>query len=441
MNDRLPPHSPEAEQGVLGSIMLDARYAMPFVESKLQHSDAFYDLRHQTIYESLQLLSCTSAVDVVLLIQNLKDRQLLEQVGGAAYVANLPETVPSAYNVEYYLEIVLEKLMLRRMIQTCTNAVCRAYEHKGNAIDLIEQFERDALAVRISKQSAIRPMKAIMGDAIADIEAAHKNGGKIMGLSTGLTDLDVLTDGLHQGEYIVIAAYPSCGKTAMAMNIVEHLALTGAVPCGVFSEEMTDRALGMRLLCSCARVNLHSIRQGFLAERDFPKLTFAASKLSKSTIYIDDSSGQSIGQVRAKARRMVQEHGIKLFVVDYLQLLSNPSIRSQDNREQEVSSISKGLKAMGKELRVPVIVLSQLNEEGKTRESRAIEQDADSIWLLEKDEDEEGPEDPSVVAVNLNIRKQRNGPAPATVHLRFLKSYTRFESASKVSDEDVPMDR
>jgi replicative DNA helicase len=278
----------------------------------------------------------------------------------------------------------------------------------------------------------------------------------LTGIGTGFADLDKMTSGLHPGEMVVIAARPSMGKTSLAMNIAEHVALEQKLPVGVFSLEMTANSLVLRMLCSRSRVNLRSVREGFLAERDFPKITGAAGEMARAPLFIDDSSGLSILQLRAKARRMAQQYGVKLFVIDYLQLLHSTARRAE-NRQQEIADISNGIKALAKELNVPVIVLSQLNRElereknrkprlSDLRESGAIEQDADLVGLLYKpssgDEEEGGGaaaagEDQEAQPVNLLIAKQRNGPT-GDVNLTFLKSYTRFESAAKVSDDDVP---
>jgi replicative DNA helicase len=262
-----------------------------------------------------------------------------------------------------------------------------------------------------------------------------------------------MTDGFHAGEMIVIAARPSMGKTSLAMNIAEHVATQLRLPVGVFSLEMTSESLVMRMMASLARVNSRSIRDGFLSERDFARLTTSAGQLAKAPLFIDDSSGLSILQLRAKARRMAQHHGIKLFIIDYLQLLHSTARRAE-NRQQEIADISNGVKALAKELKVPVIVLSQLNRElekdknrkprlSDLRESGAIEQDADLVALLYKpssgDDDEAPGPEADGIPVNLLIAKQRNGPT-GDVNLTFLKSYTRFESAAKISGEDIPAD-
>jgi replicative DNA helicase len=316
----------------------------------------------------------------------------------------------------------------------------------------MDEVERDILRISESRvQSQTTTIKELVKKAINTIEDFHQRQGVLTGVGTGFTDLDKMTSGLHGGEMVVIAARPSMGKTSLAMNIAEHVAIEQRLPVGVFSLEMTSESLVLRMLCSRSRVNLRSVREGFLAERDFPKLTGAAGKLANAPLFIDDSSALSILQLRAKARRMSQQYGIKLFVIDYLQLLHSTARRAE-NRQQEIADISSGIKSLAKELSVPVIVLSQLNRElereknrkprlSDLRESGAIEQDADVVGLLytpsSDDEDGGGPAEQDAVPVNLLIAKQRNGPT-GDVNLTFLKSYTRFESAAKVSDEDVP---
>jgi replicative DNA helicase len=454
--DRLPPHSPEAEQGVLGCILISPNECMgECIEALKVGAEVFYDLRHQTVFSTLaEMYDGRVAIDVITLQQNLKDKQLLEQVGGIAYLSTLPDVVPSAANLSYYLEIVKEKYLLRKMIHTCTDVVSRVYDFEGEIDSLMDEVERDILRIseaRVEGQSS--NIKELVKRAINQIEDFHQRQGMLTGVGTGFTDLDKMTSGFHPGEMIVIAARPSMGKTSLAMNIAEHVALEQKLPVGVFSLEMTSESLVLRMLCSRSRVNLRNIRDGFLAERDFPKLTGAAGKLANAPLFIDDSSGLSILQLRAKARRMAQQYGIKLFVIDYLQLLHSTARRAE-NRQQEIADISNGVKSLAKELNVPVIVLSQLNRElekdknrkprmSDLRESGSIEQDADLVGLLYKPssgDDEDGAptgEEQDAVPVNLLIAKQRNGPT-GDVHLTFLKSYTRFENAAKISDDDVP---
>jgi replicative DNA helicase len=455
--DRLPPHAPEAEQGVLGCVLLSPNECMGECIEKLKDDGqrVFYDLRHQTIYENLSAMyDAREAIDVITLQQRLKDKQLLEQIGGIAYLSQLQDSVPSAANLSYYLEIVQEKFLLRRMIATCTEVVGRVYDYEGDVETLLDEVEQDILRINESRaQSSTASVKELVGKAILTVENYFGRQGTLNGLGTGFPDLDRMTDGLHGSEMIVIAARPSMGKTSLAMNIVEHVVLEQNLSAGVFSLEMSAESLVLRMLCSIARVNLRSIREGFMSEADFPKLTSAAGRLAKAKLLIDDSAGLSILDLRARARRMHQQHGVKLFVVDYLQLLHSTSRRSQDNRQQEIADISSGIKALAKELKVPVLVLSQLNRElekdksrkprlSDLRESGAIEQDADVVGLLYKpsagdDDDGVQTEEADGLPVNLLIAKQRNGPT-GDINLTFLKSYTRFESAAKVSDEDVP---
>jgi replicative DNA helicase len=452
--DRLPPHSTEAEQGILGCVLLSPNECMgACIEKFKAGAEVFYDLRHQTIFEALvEMYTVKEAIDIITLQQRLKDNHLLEEVGGLTYLSSLADTVPSSANLEYYADIVQEKYLLRKMIHTCTEVVARAYEHEGEVDTLMDEVERDILRISESRvQGGTPAIKDLVKKAINTIEDFHQRQGMLTGIATGFHDLDKMTSGLHGGEMIVVAARPSMGKTSLAMNIAEHVVIEQKLPVGVFSLEMTAESLVLRMLCSRSRVNMRNVRDGFLAERDFPKLTGAAGKLAGAPLYIDDSSGLSILQLRAKGRRMHQQYGIKLFVVDYLQLLHSTARRAE-NRQQEIADISNGIKALAKELDVPIIVLSQLNRElerdknrkprlSDLRESGAIEQDADLVGLLYKpssEDDEGGPStDQDAVPVNLLIAKQRNGPT-GDVNLTFLKSITRFESAAKVSDEDVP---
>ena len=453
--DRLPPHSTEGEQGVLGCILLSPNDCMGDCIEKLKDNgkEAFYDLRHQTIYEALAgMFDTREAIDIITLQQRLKDKGLLDQIGGIPYLSQLQDSVPSAANLSYYLDIVREKFLLRKMISVCTEVVGRVYDYEGEVDMLLDEVERDVLRISESRvQGGVVTTKDLVINAVHTIENFFNRKGTLSGVATGFTDLDRMTDGLHPAEMIVIAARPSMGKTSLAMNIVEHVAIEEKLPTAVFSLEMSAESLMLRMMCSLARVNLRSIRDGFMSEADFPKLLNAAGKLSNSKLFIDDTAGLSILQLRARARRLSQQHGIKLFVIDYLQLLHSTGRRSQENRQQEISDISSGIKALAKELKVPVIVLSQLNRElekdksrkprmSDLRESGAIEQDADLVGLLYKpnaSDEEDAPEEGDGVPVNLLIAKQRNGPT-GDVNLTFLKPYTRFESAAKVADEDMP---
>ena len=392
-------------------------------------------------------------IDLITIQEKLKNQQLLDQIGGIPYLSELQDKVPSAANLSYYQDIVREKFLLRTMIRVCTKVVGDIYEFQGEVDALLDEVEKEVLRVNESRaQTNIQPVNTLVHEAIATIENYFGRNGQIGGLATGFTDLDKMTDGLHGGEMIIVAARPSMGKTSLAMNIAEHVAMELKLPVGVFSLEMSAASLILRMMCSLARVNLRQIREGFMSESDFPKLTNAAGRLSAAKLFIDDTAGLSILQLRARARRMAQQHGIKLFVIDYLQLLNSTARRAQENRQQEIADISSGIKALAKELNVPVIVLSQLNRElekdksrkprlSDLRESGSIEQDADLVGLLYKpdagDDEDGSPAESDGVPVNFLIAKQRNGPT-GDVHLTFLKPYTRFESAAKFSDADVP---
>lgn len=454
--DRLPPFSPEAEAGLLGAILIDPVQAMADCADRLAPDGSdFYDLRHQTIYRVLvAMYDNREPIDIITLYDRLQTQKVDEQVGGLAYISGLPEMAASAANTEYYADIVQEKALRRRLIRTCTEIVGRVFDYEGSIDELVDTVEADILRVSESRvRTKLRTSRELVSRAIQNIEQMQQNQGKLSGVSTGFVDLDRLLGGLQMADMIVIAARPSVGKTSLAMNIAEYVTVESQIPVGVFSLEMTSDALMTRMLCSRARVNIRNVRDGYLAERDYPKLTNSAGKLSVAPIWIDDTSGLSILQLRARARRMFQQYGCKLFVVDYLQMLHSTRRRS-DNRQQEVADISSGIKALAKELGVPIVVLSQLNREmdrekgrkprlSDLRESGAIEADADVVGLLyvkpEDDEDDTSPngEDPGVVPTGIIIAKQRNGPT-GEVTLTFVRRYTRFESAAKVSDQDVP---
>ncbi|HTI72291.1 MAG TPA: replicative DNA helicase [Candidatus Limnocylindria bacterium] len=451
--DRLPPHSIEAEKGVIGCLLLAPNEGLGFILERSRNAgDVFYDLRHKAIFETLVVMYDSKApIDLITLGQKLRDTNQLEGVGGLVYLSALMDAVPSAANLAYYLDIVREKYVMRKLLSTCTETIGRIYEHQGELDPLLDQAERDILQIGQEREgNAVRPMKDLVHSAIDVIQSFHERAGGLTGISSGFVDLDKMTSGLHAGEMVVIAARPSMGKTSLAMNIAEHVAIEQKLPVGVFSLEMTADSLVQRMLCSLARVNGKAVRDGFMSEGDFRKLTTAASKLSKAPLYVDDTSGLSILQLRARARRMWQQHGIKLFVIDYLQLLNSTSRKASDNRQQEVSEISGGIKGLAKELSLPIVVLCQLNREfekeknrkprlSDLRESGAIEQDADLVGLLykpqvEEDEEEAQPEGAGGgIPVNLLIAKQRNGPT-GDINLTFLKSYTRYETASRIQE-------
>jgi len=458
--DRLPPHDMQMEMGVLGCCLIAPNTCIGQCIETLKDDGkaAFYDLRHQTIYELLaEMFNARVPVDLMTVQQRLKDAQMLEQVGGMVYLSQLQDVVPSAANLSYYLKIVQEKYLLRRLVQTCTGVVGRIYDFEGDVDQLLDEVEKDIAQVNDSRaQSGTRNRADLVTSALTTIEKMFSRQGEISGIATGFADFDKMTDGLHGAEMIVIAARPSVGKTSLAMGIAEHVALELNLPVGVFSLEMSGESLILRMMCSLGRVNLRNIRDGFMSEADFPKLMAASGRINGAPLFIDDTAALSILQLRARARRMHAQHGIKLFVIDYLQLMNSGSRKAQENRQVEISEISGGVKALAKELNVPVIVLSQLNRElekdksrkprlSDLRESGSIEQDADLVGLLYKPDPGDEEEDSSRhsaaeadgIPVNWLIAKQRNGPT-GDVNLTFLKPYTRFESRSKFSDDDVP---
>jgi replicative DNA helicase len=442
---RTPPHSVEAEQGVLGSMLISPRETIAECVEKI-NEEYFYVPAHRTIYDVLvDLWNTRQGIDLITFTQVLRDRNLLDSVGGAAFVTNLFTFVPTAANVQYYLEIVRDKYILRQIISAATESVRRAYEEQEEVDSLLDEVEQKIFDVGEDRfKGQMLSMKDHAMQAIETIERLYERKGSITGISTGFVEFDRMTSGLHPSEMVVIAARPSMGKTALAMNIAEYVAINEKLAVGVFSLEMSSQQLVQRMLCSRARVNLQRVRDGFLGERDFPSLTAAASKLAEAKMFIDDSASLSILELRAKARRLKAQQDVSLIIVDYLQLLRSTTRRAQDNRQLEISEISAGLKALAKDLKIPVIVVAQLNRQpeqrtgGKPRlsdlrESGSIEQDADLVGLLVRpelyEEDEEARVEKAGEA-ELIIAKQRNGPV-GEIPLTFLKEYTRFETRAR----------
>lgn len=445
---RLPPQSIEAEQAVLGAILLDPRALDRAVE--IVGSDDFYRDAHRKIFRAMLALHQRSEpVDLLTLSQELAAEGVLEAVGGTSYLAQLAEQVPTAANLAYYARIVREKSVLRQIIQVSTELGARAYDARpGEVDDFLDQVEQRIM--EISEQRT-RPqfsnMSDLMLDAVGAVESLYQRGEMITGVPTGFTDLDRLTAGFQPSDLIIVAARPAMGKTAFALNVAVNAAQKRGVGVAIFSLEMSKLQLAMRMLCAEARVNSQLMRTGYLTKLDYPKIIAAAQKLSTLPIYIDDTPGLSLLELRAKARRLKRDQEAKLgmVIVDYLQLMRGHE--RSDSREQEISSISRGLKALAKELDVPVVALSQLNRQVESRsdrrpmmadlrESGAIEQDADVIlflfrpWVYDKDEDEHLAE--------VIIGKQRNGPTDKVL-LTYLPEYTCFENRTNM-EVAVPVD-
>jgi replicative DNA helicase len=441
------PFSEDGEKGVLCSLLLSPREVSDLCVLRLR-PDAFYIPAHQIIYNLvIEFSDKSKPIDFVSLKQGLKDRNQLEEIGGPEFLSSLYSFVPTAANAAYYIEIVREKYLLRRLILTCNKLASQCYDPQEEIEPLLDDAEKEIFAItgeHVTTEMA--STKELVMEAIEQIERLYENRGSVTGLPTGFVELDRMTSGLHPSEMIVIAARPSMGKTALAMNIAEHVAMDVGKAVAVFSLEMSSQQLVQRLLCSRAKVDLQKVRNGFLSERDFPNLTTAAARLAAAKMFIDDTPGLTITELRAKARRMKSQHDIRLIIVDYLQLLRSTTRRAQDNRQLEISEISGGIKALAKELNLPIIVIAQLNRQpdaraqqggrprlSDLRESGSIEQDADLVGLLVRAEYYETDEDAKqekAGEAELIIAKQRNGPT-GDVPLTFLKEFTRFENRAR----------
>ena len=441
------PFSEDGEKGVLSSLLISPREVADLCVLQLR-SDAFYIPAHQIIYSLiLEFHDKSKPIDFIPLKQALTDRNQIEEIGGPEYLSDLWSFVPTPANAGFYIDIVREKYVLRRLIAACTKLTTQCYEQEGEMAQLLDEAEKEIFAITGEHvKTEIVPTKTLVMEAIEQIEKLYENRGSVTGLSTGFVELDRMTSGLHAAEMIVIAARPAMGKTAFAMNIAEHVSMDIGKAVAVFSLEMSSQQLVQRILCSRAKVDLQRVRNGFLSERDFPNLTAAASQVAAAKMFIDDTPGLTITELRAKARRLKSQNDIQLIVIDYLQLLRSMSRRAQDNRQLEISEISAGIKALAKELALPIIVIAQLNRQpdarakeggrprlSDLRESGSIEQDADLVGLLVRPEyyetDDEAKQERAGEA-ELIIAKQRNGPT-GDVPLTFLKQYTRFESRAR----------
>ena len=450
--DRLPPHSEEAEQGVLGCIFLDPYEVIDECITKFgpSGSSVFYNLRNRTIYECiLDMHNKLEAIDLITVHSRLAKKGVIDSVGGVSYLASLPDTVPSAANLPFYVNIVIEKHVLRTMVRGLAQSAEEIHTHDGEVGELLSKIESRILSVTdISTNRDLAPQcRAVTIAAIAQFEAEFTSDGSLTGIPTGMPDLDRMTGGLRAGEMIVLAARPSMGKTSLGMQICESVAVDQKIPVGVFSLEMNAQSLIERMVCSRARVNRRSIPAKSITDRDFQTLSMAAKEISNAPLFIDDSAGLNIDEVRSRARRMHKKYGVKLFVIDYLQLMGGTNKDKGKNREREVADISSGVKNIARELGVPVIVMAQLNREierdknrkprmSDLRESGAIEQDADVIGFLYKagSEDDDSPDH---CPANLLIAKQRNG-GTGDIHMLFRKTITRFEPMAREDHSPEP---
>jgi replicative DNA helicase len=438
---RLPPQNLEAEQCVLGSVLLQQGALVKILELLTQ--DDFYREAHTIIYkEMVALFEKNEPQDIITVTNILKNKNQLDEIGGPAYLANLTDIVPVAANITYYAKIIRSKAVLRRLIQTSTEIAARCYEEQDDIDSLVDDAEQTIFEISHSKSSQnFQALSKIIPETFKKIEKLAEKKELITGVPTGYDDIDKMTAGLQSSDLIILAGRPSMGKTALAMNIVQNASIFNKIPVGVFSLEMSKEQLGMRMLCSVSRVNSQDLRTGFIKDTDWPKLARATGILSEAPIFIDDSPAISVLEMRAKSRRLKAEHNIGLVVVDYLQLMRGRG--GAERREQEISEISRSLKAMAKELDLPVIALSQLNRSLESRpnkrpqlsdlrESGAIEQDADVICFLYRDEVYNKSEDnPKRGLAEVIIGKQRNGPT-GTVELTFIDKFTTFENYSRL---------
>lgn len=439
---RSAPQNISAEQATLGSILLEKDSILNCIE--ILHWEDFYKTAHQTIYHcALDLFEKNQVVDLITLTEELRKRKQLDEVGGATYLATLMSSVPTAANVSYYAKIVEEKAILRKLINHATQIVAMGYEEQEEAQVLLDKAENLIFDVSQQKiRNFFSPIKDLLTESFEKIEDLYHSGNFITGVPTGFVNLDELTTGFQPSELIIVAGRPSMGKTAFCMNIAQFAAMQHKIPVAVFSLEMSKSQIVQRMLCSEARIDTHALRRGTMPEEDWPKLSLAAGRLSTAPIFIDDTAGISPLEIKAKTRRLKAKHDLGLVLIDYLQLIQTGT--KIENRQQEISQISRSLKGLARELNVPVVAVSQLSRAveqrsdqrprlSDLRESGALEQDADVVVFIYREEYYKPKSSKKGIAEVL-ISKQRNGPT-GTIELAFLKEYTRFENLARISEE------
>lgn len=445
MEQKLPPQHLEAERAILGGMLIDNEAISRVIE--LIQPEDFYREAHREIYRAiLDLYQVNEPADLLTVTNHLKQAKKLEAVGGAKYLATLADDVATSAHLAHYGKIVREKAILRKLIEGATEIVSRGYQEEKSVEEFLDHAE--SIIFEIASRQVTQgfyPIKDVVKSSFKTIEQLYEKKELVTGVPTGFKDLDRLTSGLQSSDLVIIAGRPSSGKTAFALNVAENAACDAKIPCAIFSLEMSKEQLVQRLLCSRAEVDSYKLRGGFLAESDWPKLTRAAGVLSEAPIFIDDSPVLTVLEMRAKARRLKKEKNLGLLVVDYLQLVR--SSHRMDSREREIAEISRGLKALAKELHVPVVALSQLNRgvEGRhdkrpmladLRESGSLEQDSDVVMFIYRDE-MYNPESPDQGKAELIIGKQRNGPT-GKINLAFRAQFTRFDNLAKGADEYLP---
>jgi replicative DNA helicase len=440
---RVPPQALDAERAVLGAMLLDGRAISRALE--ILDESAFYRPAHRRIFAALVSLweNKEDAIDVLSVGEELRRRGDFEAVGGAAELAGLLNQVATAAHVEYHAQIVKEKAILRQLIEVSTDIARRAYEAHEEPASLLDDAERSIFSISDNRiRKGFIPVSDLIAPTIKRIEKLYEEKKPVTGVESGFVDLDRMTSGFQAGDLIILAGRPSMGKTSLALNMAAHVALRAKLGVGVFSLEMSMEQLLLRLLCSEARVSAQRLRTGYIRDKEWPLLITAASDLTGAPVYIDDTPGMTVLEMRAKARRLKAETDLGLIVVDYLQLMQGTGHR-QENRQQEISEISRSLKALAKELRVPVIALSQLSRatekrEGARpmlsdlRESGAIEQDADIVFFVYREEHYKRTDENEGMG-EIIIGKQRNGPV-GVVKVAFISEYTRFESFSRAEE-------
>lgn len=443
--EKQPPHAIQAEMALLGAMILDWQ-VVGEVAQVLKGGDDFYKPQHAAIYEVLvELYDQAQSIDMVQLNQRLIDKQMLEEVGGLTYLADLVDGTPSASEAPRYARIVRDKAVLRRLIEATGSVLHECYHSDEPVGELLDRAETAIFEIAEKKgDDAPSDLKELLEETFEKLE--RDDGRVITGMETGFYELDEMTNGLQPGEMVIIAARPSMGKTAFAINIAEHMAATNKIPVAVFSLEMSKQQLAQRMLCSRSGVDSQRVRRNMLSRDDFGKLTLTVGELSEAPMFIDDTAGLTLMGLRAKARRLKQRHDIQAIFIDYLQLMSAPSA-GRDGRQNEVSAISRGVKALARELSLPVVCLSQLNRQAEQREghrprmsdlreSGSIEQDADVIMMLHREDyfhrGDEEYEDNNIAEVIIN--KQRNGPT-GVVKLHFHGATTRFQNLATSSQQ------
>ncbi|KPL57860.1 replicative DNA helicase [Rossellomorea vietnamensis] len=441
--DRVPPQNIEAEQAVLGAIFLEPSALT--TTSEILIPEDFYRHSHQRIYNvMLNLGDGGKAVDLITVTEELAAAKELEDVGGVAYLSELAASVPTAANIEYYAKIVEEKSLLRRLIRTATDIASDGYAREDEVDALLGEAEKNIMEVAQRKNGgAFHNIKDVLVRTYDNIETLTNRKGDVTGISTGFADLDHLTAGFQRNDLIIVGARPSMGKTAFALNIAQNVAIKAKENVAIFSLEMGAEQLVMRMLCAEGNINAQNLRTGDLTDEDWRKLTMAMGSLSNAGIFIDDTPGIKVGEIRSKCRRLAQEHGLGMILIDYLQLIQGNG-RSGENRQQEVSEISRSLKGLARELEVPVIALSQLSRGveqrqdkrpmmSDIRESGSIEQDADIVAFLYR-EDYYDKEAENKNIIEIIIAKQRNGPV-GNVSLAFVKEYNKFVNLERRFDD------